>query len=91
MSRDFQGVRLGGGNSGAEIVGIGDAVRRPAGFWSVSVDALLRHLRAVGYQGAPRTFGFDELGRHVFEYVEGEVLMPFVPRDARTAARRVVN
>jgi Ser/Thr protein kinase RdoA (MazF antagonist) len=80
---------LTGGNVGAGVVRVGDTVRRPAGFWSSSVDALLRHLESVGYAGAPRSLGFDELGRHVVEYVEGEVLMPFRPDDPVAAARRV--
>lgn len=37
----------------------------------------------------PRSLGFDDLGRHVLEYVEGDVLMPFEPRDPLTAARIV--
>lgn len=82
-------VPLTGGNVGVGIVRVGDTVRRPAGFWSTSVDALLRHLNAVGYPGAPRTLGFDERGRHVLEYVEGEVSMPFRPADPLAAARRV--
>jgi hypothetical protein len=53
---------LPGGNVSASVVRVGDTVRRPAGFWSRSVDALLRHLNAVGYEGAPRSLGFDELG-----------------------------
>jgi hypothetical protein len=53
------------------------------------VDALLRHLNAVGYEGAPRSLGFDELGRHVVEYIPGDVPMPFLPSDHLVAARRV--
>lgn len=80
---------LGGGNVGTEVVRVGDTVRRPSGPWSASVDALLSHLNAVGYEAAPRTLGFDELGRHVLEYVEGDVLMPFEPVDHLAAAHRV--
>jgi Phosphotransferase enzyme family len=80
---------LTGGNVGARVVRVGDTVRRPAGFWSASVDALLRHLNAIGYEGAPRSLGFDDLGRHVVEYVEGDVPMPFPPGDHVAAARRV--
>jgi hypothetical protein len=80
---------LGGGNVGAAVVRVGDTVRRPGGPWSRSVDALLIHLNAVGYDGAPRTLGFDELGRHVLEYVGGNVLMPFEPSDHLAAAHRV--
>ena len=43
----------------------------------------------VGYSGAPRTLGFDESGRHIVEYVEGDVLMPFEPRDPISALHRV--
>lgn len=80
---------LAGGNVGTVVVRVGDTVRRPSGPWSRSVEALLSHLNAVGYDGAPRTLGFDELGRHVLEYIEGNVLMPFEPGDHLAAARRV--
>ena len=82
-------VHLAGGNVGTAPVRVGDTVRRPGGPWSRSVEALLCHLNAVGYDGAPRTLGFDELGRHVLEYIEGNVLMPFEPTDPLTAAHRV--
>lgn len=80
---------LTGGNVGTAVVRVGDTVRRPGGNWSPSVDALLRHLNEVGYEGAPRSLGFDELGRHVLEYIEGDVLMPFAPDDPVASARRV--
>lgn len=80
---------LPGGNVSTAVVRVGDTVRRPAGFWSEAVDALLRHLDAVGYEGAPRSLGFDELGRHVLEYVDGDVPMPFRPNDHVAAVRRV--
>ncbi len=68
---------------------VGNTVRRPATSSSVAVDALLRHLDEVGYRGAPRSFGFDEQGRHVVEYVEGDVFMPFVIASPSVALRRV--
>ncbi len=68
---------------------VGSTVRRPPTSSSVAVDALLRHLEEVGYAGAPRSFGFDERGRHVVEHVQGHVLMPFVPADPLGALRRV--
>jgi hypothetical protein len=80
---------LAGGNVSGSVVRVGDTVRRPAGPWSLSVDALLRHLNAVGYEGAPRTLGFDNQGRHVLEHVEGDVPMPFDPPDHLAAIRRV--
>lgn len=80
---------LGGGNVSAGVVRVGDTVRRPAGFWSPSVDAFLRHLNSVGYEGASRALGFDEQGRHVLEYIEGAVPMPFDPPDHVAAVRRI--
>ena len=61
------------GNVTAGVVRIGDTVRRPAGPWTAAVDALLLHLEAVGFTGAPRALGTDAQGRQVLEYVRGEV------------------
>ncbi|MHB8331231.1 MAG: hypothetical protein ACYDEA_03440, partial [Candidatus Dormibacteria bacterium] len=47
-----------GGNVAAGLVRVGDTVRRPAGPWSSSVDALLLHLERAGYEGAPRALGY---------------------------------
>jgi len=61
------------GNVTDGIVRVGDTVRRPVGPWTDSVDALLRHLRDVGFTGAPLPLGRDARGRQVLEYVPGEV------------------
>ena len=61
------------GNVTAGIVRVGDTVRRPATASSASVDALLLHLEAVGFTGAPRALGYDSQGRQVLTYVEGDV------------------
>ncbi|MHB2029771.1 MAG: phosphotransferase [Acidimicrobiales bacterium] len=55
------------------MVRVGDTVRRPARPWSASVDALLLHLEAVGFDHAPRALGYDEQGRQVLSYVPGRV------------------
>ena len=55
------------------VVRIGDTVRRPVHRWTPAVHALLRHLEAVGFSGAPRVLGFDELGREVLSFIPGEV------------------
>jgi hypothetical protein len=65
--------RLPGGNTGG-AVRIGDTVRRVPGRWTPSVHALLRHLEAVGFDGAPRALGFDDQGREVLSFVPGEVV-----------------
>jgi hypothetical protein len=51
---------------GLNTVGlIDDGVHRPAGPWSSSVHALLRHVSAAGSAAAPVPFGFDAEGREV--------------------------
>jgi hypothetical protein len=66
---------LGGGNVAAGVVRVGDTVRKPAGFWTPAVDALLTHLRRAGFTGAPRPLGRDDQGRQVLEYVPGPTAM----------------
>jgi phosphotransferase family enzyme len=63
---------LAGGNL-SDVVRVGDTVRRPVGPWTPSVHALLRHLEAAGFDGAPRVLGIDEQGREILEYIPGEV------------------
>jgi Ser/Thr protein kinase RdoA (MazF antagonist) len=60
-----------GGNVADSVRRVGDTVRKPAGLWTQAVDALLNHLEAVGFTGAPRSLGRDELDRHVLEYIPG--------------------
>lgn len=47
-------------------------VHRDAGAWTPAVHALLRHLEQVGFEGAPRVLGFDDSGREVLTYLEGD-------------------
>ncbi|GGL06934.1 phosphotransferase [Sphaerisporangium melleum] len=54
------------------VVRVGDTVRRPMRASSPAVHALLRHLEAAGFDGAPRVHGVDERGREVLSYVPGE-------------------
>lgn len=55
-----------------------DTVLRPAEPWTPTIHALLRHLEAVGFTGAPRVVGdgYDGHGNEVLTYVEGEVRHP---------------
>ena len=62
---------LHGGSAGRRVVRVGDTVRHLAGPWSSSVDSLLLHLEAVGFEGAPHALGYDDLGRQVLSYVPG--------------------
>jgi Phosphotransferase enzyme family len=50
---------------------IGDTIRRSARPSSHTIQALLRHLAAQGFEGAPTALGFDEQGREILTYVHG--------------------
>lgn len=71
--------QLTGGNVSAGVVRVGDTVRRPAGPQTPAVHALLEHLHAVGFRHAPRSFGLDDAGRHVLEFVPGHMAHPTGP------------
>jgi len=60
---------VGGRNEGA--VRVGATVRRTAGTQTPAVQALLRHLEAVGFTGAPRALGLDGRGREVLSHLDG--------------------
>ncbi len=66
---------LAGGRQTESIVRIGQTVRRALHERSDYVHALLRHLEAVGFDGAPRLLGIDEQGREVLTYLPGEVII----------------
>jgi hypothetical protein len=66
-------VPLAGGDVTEGVVRVGDTVRRPVGPHSPLVHALLAHLEAAGFTGAPRFLGIDQSGREVLDYVDGEV------------------
>ena len=69
-------IPLAGGNMNGGVVRVGDTVRRPAGPWTPAVHALLVHLHAVGFRGAPRPLGIDERGREVLTFLPGTVAWP---------------
>ena len=56
----------------------GDTVLRETGPWAATVHSLLRHLEVVGFEGSPRVTGsgFDERGREVLSFIEGEFVHP---------------
>ena len=64
-------VPLAGGNVGT-VVRVGDTVRRAVGPWTDAVHELLRHLESVGFAYSPRVLGFDDKGREVLTFLEGE-------------------
>ncbi|GAA1705737.1 hypothetical protein GCM10009680_53160 [Streptomyces yatensis] len=70
--------RLAGGRT-VGAVRIGDAVHRPAQPWTPAVHAVLRHLEAVGFDGAPRVLGTDGQGREVLTHLVGETTGEALP------------
>jgi hypothetical protein len=84
---------LAGGQQTKGIVRVGQTVRRPLHDRSNYFHALLRHLEAVGFDGAPRLLGIDAQGREVLTYIPGEVVVrsPTWLSDARldSAARLI--
>jgi hypothetical protein len=60
------------GNAG-QVVRVGDTVRRPVGPYSPATRALLDHLAARGFDGAPRHLGHDDRGREVLTFLPGDV------------------
>ncbi len=67
-----------GGAQTEGLVRVGSTTRRPAHHRSAYVDALLQHLVDVGFDGATRPLGYDERGRQVLTFIDGEV-PPAVP------------
>lgn len=59
------------------VVRVGDTVRRPPE--PAEVVELLRWFEQVGFDGAPRFLGYDDAGREILSYVEGEPAFPPVP------------
>lgn len=79
---------LTGGNVADSVVRVGGTVRKPATAATPAVHALLRHLHAAGFAGAPRAFGLDSRGRQVLEYVPGP-LADSLPPLSEAGLRRV--
>jgi hypothetical protein len=69
----------GGIANDGQVVRVGDTVRRPQRSWSPATHALLLHLEAVGFAGAPRFLGVDAQGREVLSYVAGAAVVPPYP------------
>jgi aminoglycoside phosphotransferase len=59
-------------NPNRKVVRIGDTVRRPTHPWTPTIHALLTYLEQVGFTYSPRVLGFDDQGREMLTYIEGE-------------------
>ncbi|MBM6400578.1 phosphotransferase [Phycicoccus sonneratiae] len=71
---------LTGGNASAEVVRVGDTVRKPWLPTSARTVAYLEALRTRGLD-VPRTHGRDERGRLVLDFVPGDLAMHHGPLD----------
>lgn len=70
---------LSGGNVSDPVVRVGDTVRKPVTAATPAIDAFLAHLVAAGLDGAPKTMGVDGLGRHVVEFIPGQLAHDLPP------------
>lgn len=69
-------IPLHGGTANRGMVHrVGDTVRRPLRPTSAGTHALLRYLEGVGFDGAPRVLGVDNVGREVLSYVPGTAVI----------------
>jgi hypothetical protein len=66
------------------VVRVGDTVRRPPE--PEAVIELLQWFERVGFDGAPRFLGYDEQGREILTYVEGEPAFAPVPSSDEVVA-----
>lgn len=64
---------LAGGNVAAFVLRVGDTVRKPATAASPAIHAFLTYLRDSGVCEVPASLGLDSEGRHVFQFVPGEI------------------
>lgn len=69
--RDREVLLLGGIANRGKVVRIGNTVHRPQRATSRATHALLQHLEAVGFDGAPRFLGVDGRNREVLTYISG--------------------
>ncbi len=60
------------GGDTAPVVRVGDTVRRRAGPWTPAIHGLLTHIRQRGFRDGPEPLGYDDRGREILTYVEGE-------------------
>lgn len=70
------------------VVRVGDAVLRPAAPCWRATHALLAHLSAVGFDGAPRVLAVSP-STEMLTYVDGQAALPPLPEDTLTDAALV--
>ncbi len=76
MPIDDDETPLAGGNINADVVRIGDTVRRATSRNSRNVHGLLLQLERRGFAYAPRFLGIDDVGREILSFVPGTAEIP---------------
>lgn len=91
MHEDDLGEPLYGGLEDGRVFRVGDTVRRPAGAWTDTLHALLRHLETKAFL-SPRPLGRDARGRETLSFLPGEAsLWPWPPALLATDGCRKVG
>jgi hypothetical protein len=72
-------VLAGGVANAGAVVRIGGEVLRPAPPAAGAIHALLRHVRAAGFDGVPEPLGLEPDGRERLTFVPGDVVAPPYP------------
>jgi Ser/Thr protein kinase RdoA (MazF antagonist) len=67
-------VQLSGGAMTDRVVRVGDTVRRPRRDGGQLMRDVLVRLERAGFDAAPRWLGFDDQGRDVLSWIDGETL-----------------
>ena len=70
---DSEEVLLSGGNL-TRVVRVGETVRRISGPWTPFVHGLLEHIRARGFEFAPKPMGLDDMGREILSFIHGDTV-----------------
>lgn len=64
-------IPLAGGNTNAQVVRVGDTVRRAMTASSPTIHRFLKHLRDNGFDAAPEFLGVDDKGRETLSFIDG--------------------
>ena len=82
------GPLTGGTANRGLVVRVGQTVRRPAAPYRAATHALLAHLAAVGFDGAPRVLAADA-STDTLTYIEGQAATAPLPEETLTEAALV--
>ena len=84
MTAEPEEVLPGGVANAGRVVRVGDHVLRPATADTPRIHALLRYVRAAGFEGVPEPVGVDPDGRERLVYIPGDVPFPPFPAWSQT-------